>query len=300
MSQQIGQVEIGEPRTSRMAISSLVLGISSFLCWVFTGIPAIILGAIALGDINKSRGQVTGHGMALTGIITGCISTFLIVPALILIALLLPAIQAAREAARRNQSNSQMQQIALAMLNYETAKQSLPAPGGPGGNSQLSWRVHILPYLSDPAAAVLYAQFHLDEPWDSPHNRTLIGLMPAVFQNPTGKNIPPGHTTYLLPTGPGTAFPDASAAPKSSGFADGASNTIVLLEADASQAVEWTKPQDWRLNASDAMAGLGNLRAFGFLAATADGAVNFISDETQPFQFRAMLSPAGEDRMIGQ
>src|SRR5689334_11711202 len=44
----------------------------------------------------------------------------------ILVALLLPAIQAAREAARRSQCQNHMKQLTLASLNYETAKKLLP------------------------------------------------------------------------------------------------------------------------------------------------------------------------------
>src|SRR6476660_1861016 len=44
----------------------------------------------------------------------------------ILVALLLPAIQAAREAARRTQCVNKMKQLGLAVLNYESARKTLP------------------------------------------------------------------------------------------------------------------------------------------------------------------------------
>ncbi len=88
----------------------------------------------------------------------------------ILVALLLPAIQAAREAARRNQAVNSMKQIMLSMHNYADSHKVLPPHANYSGDGKplLSWRVHILPYLEENE---LYHQFHLDEPWDSPHNR---------------------------------------------------------------------------------------------------------------------------------
>ena len=44
----------------------------------------------------------------------------------VLVALLLPAVQAAREAARRAQCQSHLKNIALAILNYESANKKLP------------------------------------------------------------------------------------------------------------------------------------------------------------------------------
>ena len=159
------------------------------------------------------------------------------------VALLLPAVQAAREAARRAQSMNNMKQIGLAILNHENANKSLPARAmlGKDGKPLLSWRVQMLPYLE---ANDLYRQFHLDEPWDSPNNKKLIDQMPAVFRNPSS-NAPPNTTTYLAPVGPGTLF-EGDKGRSMKEVRDGAANTIMLVEANDDQAVIWTKPDDWR------------------------------------------------------
>jgi hypothetical protein len=113
------------------------------------------------------------------------------------------------------------------------------------GKPLLSWRVAILPYIEEQA---LYQQFHLNEPWDSEHNRKLIPQMPAIFFCPsTPLELSDGKTTYQTATGPGTAFGDAKRlirpaqgvhlAGVSAVFPDGMSNTIVVLEVAPGDAV---------------------------------------------------------------
>lgn len=78
----------------------------------------------------------------------------------ILIALLLPAVQAAREAARRSTCANNLVQLSIALQNYESAFEALP-PGtinaeGPIHNKpdgyHFSWITRILPYIEQPAA----------------------------------------------------------------------------------------------------------------------------------------------------
>jgi prepilin-type N-terminal cleavage/methylation domain-containing protein len=62
----------------------------------------------------------------------------------ILVALLLPAVQAARESARRAQCLSQLKQLTLAVLNYETANKKLPPGCVPNqGNKTVNWNSSI-------------------------------------------------------------------------------------------------------------------------------------------------------------
>jgi prepilin-type processing-associated H-X9-DG protein len=80
----------------------------------------------------------------------------------VLVALLLPAIQAARESARRAQCTSQLKQLALGMLQHEAAHGFLPSAGlhaeyvgdpdlGPGVRQQGGWIYNLLPFIEQKA-----------------------------------------------------------------------------------------------------------------------------------------------------
>ena len=56
-------------RTSGLAIASLVLGICSMACSIFTAIPALICGGMAIARINKPGSGLEGRGQAIAGLI---------------------------------------------------------------------------------------------------------------------------------------------------------------------------------------------------------------------------------------
>ena len=157
----------------------------------------------------------------------------------VLVALLLPAVQAAREAARRAQCTNNMKLIMLAMHNYISTNNSFPRDiTDKDGKPLLSWRVAILPYIDQ---AELYNKFKLDEAWDSPHNKELLKEMPASLRCPSLAKPEPFTTTYRAFMGPGALFETGQDIGLAS-VTDGTSNTIAIVE--AKEAVSWSKPGD--------------------------------------------------------
>ena len=107
----------------------------------------------------------------------------------ILVALLLPAIQAAREAARRSQCANNLRQITLACLNYEDAHNRLP-PGAFNPFGQ-TWYHAILPYIEQGALWELWdgGQYHLGT------NRTIASTpIPTVMCPSSAQQVPEGIT----------------------------------------------------------------------------------------------------------
>jgi len=208
----------------------------------------------------------------------------------ILIALLLPAVQAAREAARRASSINNMKQLGLAMHNHHYAHRRFPARAtfDDEGKPLLSWRVRLLPYVEE---SLLYDQFHLDEPWDSEHNRKLIGQMPDVYRNPSS-TAEPGKTDYLGVQGEGMFFDDKEGRGIGD-FTDGTSNTIMLVEVDDDHAVTWTKPEDWEYDAENPLRGLGHAHPGVFNVLFCDGSVRSMSESIDLEVFKAMLTCDG-------
>jgi len=214
----------------------------------------------------------------------------------VMVALLLPAVQAAREAARRTQGGNNLKQIALAMHNFHDTYRAFPAgySADKDGKPLLSWRVHILPFIEQQD---LYEQFHLDEPWDSPHNKTLIAQMPEIYRAPGSSSAEPGTTNYLGVGGADGIF----VRPKNGDrmgtgirqITDGTSNTMMVIEVPDKSAVIWTKPGDFGPNKDNPLKGLLGLHPGGFQAALADGSVRFIAETIDVTVLKALFTKAG-------
>jgi len=119
----------------------------------------------------------------------------------ILVALLLPAVQAAREAARRMSCSNNIKQIGIAFHNYHDTHKKLPAPyvlcrldmlgaplPGPAGDTAHAWGTALLPFMEQQP---LYDQFDINVPFFSPFgpytydNQTPSQERVEVFQCPS-------------------------------------------------------------------------------------------------------------------
>jgi RNA polymerase sigma factor (sigma-70 family) len=194
------------------------------------------------------------------------------------------------EAKARDQSANNLKRIALAMHNFASTE---PAPTFPpdaiskDGKRLLSWRVTLLPFLDQQA---LYTKFHLDEPWDSKHNKALLNQMPTVYAPVVPKGDPKGFTFYQVFTGPGALF-DGSEGKRFADVTDGTSNTVLAVE--AAKAVPWTKPEDVPFDEGNPLPKVGGQFDLGFHAAFADGAVLMISKAIDVATLRFLITRNG-------
>jgi hypothetical protein len=102
-----------QPKTSALAIWSLVLGILSLACFtIFTAIPGVICGHKALSKIKKSGGELTGQGLAIAGLVTGYLGiawAILFIP--LMMAIAIPNFVKARSTSQANACINNLRQI---------------------------------------------------------------------------------------------------------------------------------------------------------------------------------------------
>ncbi|MCH7990011.1 MAG: DUF1559 domain-containing protein [Planctomycetes bacterium] len=210
-----------------------------------------------------------------------------------LVTLVSQPLDSAREEARRAKCKNNLKQFGIAMHNFHDVYRSFPpsASYDKKGKKLLSWRVYVLPYLD---ANDLYKQFHLDEPWDSDHNKTLIEKMPDVFACPSAKLSKKGMTTYLAPLGKKTIFSGKIGVPISD-ITDGTSNTFMIVDADPEHAVVWTKPDDLEIDLEKPLQGLAGQHVNGFWSLFCDGSVRFVPKSIDLKTLRALFTRSGRD-----
>lgn len=259
-------------------------------------------GSSVKGKGSRKRSSGGGGGKSTATIVMFVVAgvfAFLLVCGGILAALLLPAVQQAREAARRAQCMNNLKQIGLALHNYREMNGAFPPAyiADANGKPMHSWRVLILPYLD---ASPLYAQYNLSEPWDGPNNSRLLAQMPAVYACPSHGNAPGNTTTaYAGVFGEQSIFRGAQPVGMSD-ITDGTSNTIMVGEASESN-IPWMKPEDVDVSKHPSVgdpAGFNSRHTGGIMVLMCDGSVRYVPLSVNPQTLKALFTRNGGEPIM--
>jgi len=109
----------GGPPKQGLAVGALVCGIIGIVGCPLVGVVGIVLGIVALVNVNRDPMRNTGRGLAIGGICTGAASLLIVIP--LMIAILLPSLSRAKELAKRAQCASNLMQIGSALAVYSNS-----------------------------------------------------------------------------------------------------------------------------------------------------------------------------------
>ena len=214
----------------------------------------------------------------------------------ILMALLLPAISAARDVARQTVSKNNMRQITLAMHNYNSTNNSFPPQYtlDAAGTPLHSWRTLILPYLEQQS---IFDQIHQDEPWNSANNSIYADTELPLYHSPRSGDT--GNlTSYVAIAGEGFVF-NGDKRVRMDEMQDGTSNTIMLIEI-ANSDIAWAEPRDLTL-AELQLEGNGaratNVVLHAAVIGFADGSVSTMQT-SDPEELRKLLTISGGEAVL--
>ena len=237
----------------------------------------------------------------------------------VLVALLLPAVQQAREAARRSQSKNNLKQLGLAMHNFHDTANKLPVGTHPNPKlkpeERLSWMVDILPYMDQ---AGIYNKIDFKKGWNDKANEQFTKVSIPSYLNPSQSSPPRadgfGVTHYVGIAGIGKDAPTLPITDNQVGIfgydravdfskvTDGLSNTMMITDGSkdfgpwsqggaATIRSLTTKPY---INGPD---GIGGPHAGVIQVLMGDGSVRAISVNIDPKTFEALATIHGGEEV---
>ncbi len=221
----------------------------------------------------------------------------------VLVALLMPAVQAAREAQRRSICMNHHKQIALSFHNYHDTYSYFPSNTYADDGSELhSWRTHVLPYVE---MQNLHDRCNRDEPWSAPENAFMQDIEIATYMCPSNPSMP-GTANYL------TIFANPTTKPQPlltkgvnvrfSDVMDGTSNTLMAVETAGS--VQWVAVDDLSyetmpksVSSGAGASGISSMHPGGANVSLADGSTRFLSSTISPDVLDALITRDGGEVM---
>ena len=246
----------------------------------------------------------------------------------VLIALLLPAVQAAREASRRTQCQNNLRHIGLAILTYEQQSATLPIgcvekriPGKTPPGRQFSWLATVLPQLE---LATLHDQINFKVPYDDASNQIAAETVLSVLLCPSttrwakernGNWAGAADGSHGLAVADyGGIFGAALVSPSANGvmlndravalseITDGTSNTLMVAE-DTGR--DWIMDGQW-INGENIFDQLGPINSQqhneiwsdhtgGAFSLRCDGSVLFIEERISPKVLQALCTRSGTE-----
>ena len=188
-----------------------------------------------------------------------------------------------------------LRKIAVALHNFHDNYDEFPPQSivSNDGKRLLSWRVRILPFLGE---GDLFSRFHLNEPWDSDWNKTLIADMPDIFKPVDTVDAPPGCTDLLAPLTDDSLFGRRGFPCRISDVSDGVSNTLMIVSVPANRTVIWTKPEDLLIDPNSPLDSLFTGDADSIWCCLADTSVRSLSKTLPVETLRALLTIDGKEK----
>ncbi len=239
----------------------------------------------------------------------------------VMAALLLPAIQSSREAARRTSCKNNLRQIGIALNSYHSSHRHFPIgcvewrSGPDASKRQLAWSAFLLPYLEETA---LHASLDLTQAFDSSVNATAAATIVPVYICPNSSrdsHLVDGRAACDY----GGIFGERIAGPnnppkgimlldvpiQAAHIRDGLSKTLIVGEDSKFADGQWINgrnifDQAFAINAAPGFENdMRSDHPGGAHGLMADGSVHFLSDELELSTLAALCTRARSD-IVGE
>jgi hypothetical protein len=253
---------------------------------------------------SLKKGNVKGSGVAKgvsVGVILACVLGGCCLTGGVLgLALGLPAVQQARNAARLTQSRNNLKILGIAIHNYHDTYRTLPlgiSADPETGTPHHAWMARLLPFVE---STPLYDRINFNVPWTDAANKPPYSVAIPSFQNPSVEQKMDASGYGLAHyAGNSQLFGERNKRISIADCTDGLTNTLFVGEVGAGYQ-PWGSTENHR----DTAAGIGiSATQFGspipgrVQILMGDGATRILTSDVDPNLFKALGTPDGHEDM---